>query len=157
MTSVRLDDPLALIPNRVRGYQLVNGEVMNSEFIDVSSRFAAGGTRGTVPDLLRFIKGLESGQLLSTQSLELMHTPMKTRDGVAIGYSAGWQIPPVKNRGSLVTNDGGQQETRTFMLSAPERRLGLALAMNLEADVYAPIVFRLYEVVVGGKLEIDRR
>jgi hypothetical protein len=57
----------------------------------------------------------------------------------------------------MVVNDGGQQETRTFILNAPERGFGLALAMNLEADVYAPIVFQLYELVLGEKLVIERR
>lgn len=44
MTDTRMDDPLDVIPNRVRGYQLINGKVKNSEFVDISSRFAAGGT-----------------------------------------------------------------------------------------------------------------
>ena len=157
MTETRMDDPAALIPNRVRGYRLANGELQNSEFIDVSSRFAAGGTRGTVPDLLRFVRGVQTGKLLSPKSLELVYAPMKTRDGRPIAYSAGWQIPPFVNRGTMVVNDGGQQETRTFMLNAPEKGFGLALGMNLEADVYAPIVFRLYELILGEKLEIDRR
>ena len=157
MTETRMDDPALLIPNRARGYRLVNGELQNSEFIDVSSRFAAGGTRGTVPDLLRFIRGVQTGKLLSPKSLELVYAPMKTRDGRPIAYSAGWQIPPFANRGTMVVNDGGQQETRTFILNAPERGFGLALAMNLEADVYAPIVFQLYELVLGEKLVIERR
>ena len=157
MSSTRLDDPSALIPNRVRGYRLVNGQIANAEFIDVSSRFAAGGTRGTVPDLLRFLRGLQAGELLSRASLDLMYTPMRTRDGQPIGYSAGWQVPPLKNRGSTVMNDGGQQETRTFILNVPEKRFGLAFAMNLEADVYGPMVLRLYEVVLGEKFEMERR
>jgi CubicO group peptidase (beta-lactamase class C family) len=157
MTETRMDDPAVLIPNRARGYRLVNGELRNSEFIDVSSRFAAGGTRGTVPDLLRFVRGVQTGKLLSRKSLELVYAPMKTRDGRPIAYSAGWQIPPFANRGTMVVNDGGQQETRTFILNAPERGFGLALAMNLEADVYAPIVFQLYELVLGEKLVIERR
>ena len=45
MSSTRMDDPEDVIPNRVRGYRLLKGEVKNSEFIDISSRFAAGGTR----------------------------------------------------------------------------------------------------------------
>ena len=156
MSSVRLDDPLDLIPNRVRGYQLVNGEVKNSEFIDVSSRFAAGGTRGSVPDLISFLRGIQEGRLLSEKTSRLLYTPMVTRNGDAIPYTAGWQVPPFKNRGTLVTNDGGQQETRTFILNAPERRFGIALAMNLEADVYGPIILRLYEVVLGEPLELIR-
>jgi len=157
MTSVRLDDPRDLIENRVRGYQLVGGEIKNSEPIDVSSRFAAGGARGTVPDLLRFLRGMADGKLLSAAGFQLFYSPMKTTDGKPIGYSAGWQIPPVANRGRLVMNDGGQQETRTFILLDPDSRLGIALAMNLEADVYGPIIFRLYQLVEGKPLAFERR
>ena len=74
--------------------------------------------------------------------------------GEAIPYSAGWQIPPFKNRGRLVINDGGQQETRTFILT--DKHCGIALAMNLEADIYGPIVLRLYEVILGEPLEMIR-
>ena len=157
MSSTRLDDPTALIPNRVRGYRLVSGKVANAEFIDVSSRFAAGGTRGTVPDLLRFVRGLQAGEAALPGQPRPMYAPMRTRDGQPIAYSAGWQVPPLKNRGSTVMNDGGQQETRTFILNAPEKGFGLAFAMNLEADVYGPMVVRLYEVVLGEKFEMERR
>ena len=70
MTSTRMDDPLDVIPNRVRGYQLLDGKVKNSEFIDISSRFAAGGTRSTIPDLLKFAKGMMDGNLLKTDTHE---------------------------------------------------------------------------------------
>ena len=156
MSSVRLDDPVALIPNRVRGYRLQNSTVVNAEFIDVSSRFAAGGTRGNVPDLLRFVRGVQQTRGVTGRSLDLMYTPMTTRAGQAVPYSAGWQIPPVRNRGRLVVNDGGQQETRTFILNAPEQHFGLAFAMNLEADVYGPLILRLYELVLGQRLEFER-
>jgi CubicO group peptidase (beta-lactamase class C family) len=153
MASARLDDPTDLIPNRVRGYRLVDGEIGNSEFIDVSSRFAAGGTRGTVPDLLAFVRGIQEGRLLSESSTALLYSPAATRDGEPVPYSAGWQIPPFENRGRLVINDGGQQETRTFILNAPDERFAIALAMNLEADVYGPIVLRLYEIVLGKSIQ----
>ena len=156
MNGTQMDDPIAIIPNRVHGYQLVNGEVRNSEFIDVSSRFAAGGTRGTVIDLLKFLKGMNDGKLLSKENMNLVYTPMKTPDGQLTAYAMGWQIPPFKNRRSIVTNDGGQQETRTFILNFPEKNFAIAFAMNLEADVYAPLIFQLYEIVLNEKLVIDR-
>lgn len=156
MNNTRMDNSFDIIPNRAHGYQLINGEVKNSEFIDVSSRFAAGGTRGTVVDLLKFLKGLNDGKLLSKKSIALMYTPMMTRDGKATGYAMGWQIPPFENRRSMVTNDGGQQETRTFILNFPEKKFAIAFAMNLEADVYGPIIFRLYELVINEKLVIKK-
>lgn len=159
MKTTRMDDPLDLIPNRVRGYQLINGELRNSEFIDVSSRFAAGGTRGTVVDLLKFMKGLNKGKLVSRESIDLMYSPAKTRDGSisgfpkTAGYAMGWNLAPQKS-GLVVINDGGQQETRTFILNFPAKKFALAVAQNLERDDDGAIIFRLYELVLNEKFTL---
>jgi CubicO group peptidase (beta-lactamase class C family) len=160
MAATRMDDPLALIPHRVRGYQEVDGQLRNSEFVDVSSRFAAGGTRGTVPDLLRFMKALNEGALLSPRSLELMYTPMKTRRGGfsgfprTLGYAMGWNVMTQKGR-RVLHNDGGQQETRTMMINVPELRFAAASAQNLEKDGDGlPPVLSLYGAVLGEKFEL---
>jgi CubicO group peptidase (beta-lactamase class C family) len=156
MVDTRMDDPLAIVPQRVRGYQLAGDTLRNSEFIDVSSRFAAGGTRGTVPDLLRFMAALGRGRLVRDSTRAEMVRAARTRDGKAVPYALGWQIPPFRDRGSLVMNDGGQQETRTFILDDPGRRVRIALAMNLEADVYGPIVLEMYRAITGRALVIER-
>jgi CubicO group peptidase (beta-lactamase class C family) len=160
MSATAMDDPRALVPHRVRGYQEVDGQLRNSEFVDVSSRFAGGGTRGTVPDLLRFMTALNDGRLLSPASFALMSRPMKTRDGGVSGfpktegYSMGWNV--VHSGGHLVLlNDGGQQETRTLILDVPDRRFAIAIAQNLEKDTSAEPLFELYELVLGDKLVLQ--
>ncbi|HEY0380278.1 MAG TPA: serine hydrolase domain-containing protein [Pyrinomonadaceae bacterium] len=159
MNGTRMDDPLDLIPDRVRGYQLVNGELKNSEFVDVSSRFAAGGARGTVLDLLKFMRGLNEGKLLSQASVDLMYAPTKTRDGGVSGfpktggYGMGWNLLPQQS-GLVVINDGGQQETRTFILNFPAKKFALAVAQNLERDDDGAIIFRLYELVLDEKFSL---
>jgi CubicO group peptidase (beta-lactamase class C family) len=159
MSGTRMDDPLDLISDRVRGYQLIDGELKNSEFIDVSSRFAAGGARGTVLDLLKFMKGLNDRKLLSPASVDLMYAPTKTRDGSVsgfpktAGYAMGWNLVPQKS-GLVVINDGGQQETRTFILNFPAKKFALAVAQNLERDDDGAIIFRLYELVLDEKFTL---
>jgi CubicO group peptidase (beta-lactamase class C family) len=159
MSGTRMDDPLDLIPDRVRGYQLINGALKNSEFIDVSSRFAAGGARGTVLDLLKFMRGLNDGKLLSQGSVALMYAPTKTRGGSisgfpkTAGYAMGWNLVPQKS-GLVVINDGGQQETRTFILNFPAKKFALAVAQNLERDDDGAIIFRLYELVLDEKFSL---
>jgi len=162
MNNTQMDDPLDLIPNRVRGYQLINNELKNSEFIDVSSRFAAGGARGSVVDLLKFTKGLNNGKLLSSKSIDLMYSPVKTQDGSisgfpkTAGYAMGWNLVPQKS-GLVVINDGGQQETRTFILNFPAKKFALAIAQNLEKDDDGAIVFRLYELVLDEKFGLGNQ
>jgi CubicO group peptidase (beta-lactamase class C family) len=155
MHDTRMDEPLVLIPNRVRGYQWSDSGIANSEFIDVSSRFAAGGTRGTVPDLLRFMQALNDGRLLGRKSVALMYTRMRTRSGSISGfphtggYGMGWNIAPQPSGELVVLNDGGQQETRTFILNCPSQRFSMAIAQNLERDTGGALIFRLYQLVLG--------
>jgi CubicO group peptidase (beta-lactamase class C family) len=153
MLDTRLDDPLELIPHRVRGYRRDEaGQMKNSEFIDVSSRFAAGGTRSTVVDLLHFMRAFNDDVLLSPRSRAMMFTPARTRAGEELRYSLGWQLPPYETHGPLLGNDGGQQETRTNILMDPENQFAIAFAMNLEADIYGPVIERLWQLVEGKAL-----
>jgi hypothetical protein len=99
---------------------------------------------------------LDAGRLLRDSTRAAMTRPARTRDGSVVPYAMGWQIPPFRDRRALVMNDGGQQETRTFILSDPDHHARIALAMNLEADVYGPIVLELYRALTGRTLVVER-
>lgn len=148
MTDTRMDDPQEVIPNRVRGYHLVNGEVKNSEFVDISSRFAAGGTRSTVPDLLKFARSIIDGRLLSNDSMITATTSMSTRDGRLTNYAMGWDTTPFNGR-YIITHSGGQQETTTLLYVLPSRKLALAIGMNYENSNPGVYLDRLFQLVTG--------
>jgi CubicO group peptidase (beta-lactamase class C family) len=161
MTATRMDDPYALIPHRARGYRRAEDGLRNSEFIDISSRFAAGGTRGTVPDLLRFMLALNDGRLLPPHRVEEMYTPMRTRAGDLSGfprtegYAMGWSVLRSNGR-RLLYNDGGQQETRTMIVNLPEQRLAFATAQNLEEDPTGlPLVLEMYQLLTGDAFALE--
>ncbi len=154
MNDTRMDDPLEIIPNRVRGYQLVNGKVKNSEFVDISSRFAAGGTRSTVPDLLKFAKGIIEGRLVSGESMNWMSTSMSTRAGRLTNYAMGWETTPYNGRYMLV-HSGGQQETRTLLYVLPSRKMAIAVGVNFEGSNPAVYVDRLFQLLSGAPPDIE--
>jgi CubicO group peptidase (beta-lactamase class C family) len=159
MTSTRMEDPAVIIPNRVRGYRYVDGQVRNSEFVDVSSRFAAGASRGTVPDLLRFGTALCEGRLIGPASLALMRTPMRTSDGKIAGfprtdgYGMGWSVLG-QGKDCVLFHDGGQPETRTMLIVDPQARLTVASAQNYERDIHPPLAFALYAAATGKAFPI---
>ncbi len=153
MTDSRMDDPLEVIPNRARGYQLVEGKIKNSEFIDISSRFAAGGTRSTVPDMLKFAKGLIEGKLVSAESTHLMSTSLATKAGRFTNYSLGWDTTPFGGR-YMVSHSGGQQETRTLLYVLPQRKLAIAAGLNFEAGNPGAYVERLFQLLTGSPLTL---
>ena len=154
MHDTRMDDPDAVIPHRVRGYRLAGQELQNSEFVDISSRFSAGGTRASVPDMLAFGKGIHEGKILSAASLASMVQPMATRAGRLTDYGMGWELIPAGGR-YAIAHGGQQPETVTYMFSFPSRKLTIAVAANLERANPQAFVQRLFEVVTGEPWQLN--
>jgi len=150
MMDTRLDDPDELISNRVQGYRWLDGQIKNSEFVDISSRFAAGGTRSTVFDLLKFAQGVISQQILSPQTVDLMLTSLATTDGRLTDYGLGWQVSPVNGR-FRVAHSGGQPETSTRLIVFPTENFAIALGANLEGANLEPYIVRLAQLILDER------
>ncbi len=155
MKQTAMDDVVNLVPNRVRGYELVGGEIKNAPFLDVSSRFGGGGLTGTVPDLLRWARAAVAGKLVSPKWVDEMLRPFASKSGRYTGlgdgdvyYTQGWMVEPI-NGNFLLRAEGSQKGTDTVLFYFPEKRLAVAACSNIQ---YAPTkryVQRLYELVTG--------
>ncbi|WP_099664870.1 serine hydrolase [Janthinobacterium sp. 13] len=154
MDATVMDDPDAVIAHRVRGYRLAGKELKNSEFVDISSRFSAGGTRASVPDMLAFGRGVHAGKILSAASVAAMVQPMATRAGRLTNYGMGWEILPTGGR-YAIAHGGQQPETVTYLYSFPSRKLTIAVAANLERVNPEAFVQRLFEVVTGEPWQLN--
>jgi CubicO group peptidase (beta-lactamase class C family) len=152
MDNSRMDNPADIIPNRVRGYRILDGVLKNSEYVDISSRFAGGGTRSTVLDLIKYVQGILAGKLVNTQTQRDMFTSMATRGGLLTGYGMGWFVQPLKGH-FQVYHSGGQPETRTYLMLFPEEKFAVAAASNLESSIPAAYVKKLAELVLDEDLD----
>jgi tetratricopeptide (TPR) repeat protein len=150
MKNTRLDDPAAVIPNRAHGYRLVDGEIRNSEFVDVSSRFGAGGTRSTVPDILKFAKELASGKILPSKTVDVMFTSMITNDQHFSDYGMGWGMLTINGR-FAVAHTGSQAETRTVIYLFPADHYAIAAFCNQEDVSPAPYARKLFELIFNER------
>src|SRR5215207_8644210 len=160
MKDTRMDDVIALVPNRVRGYELVGGEIVNAPFINVSSRFAGGGLTGTVRDLLRWARAALSGEIVSPKWIDEMLKPYASKPGRYTGlgdgdvyYTLGWMVRPINGSFSVFAA-GSQKGTETLLFYFPEKRLALAVACNLQFAPTQSYVRRLYELVTGESWEV---
>jgi CubicO group peptidase (beta-lactamase class C family) len=153
MEDSRLDNPRDLIPNRVRGYERIKGELKNSEFVDISSRFAGGGLRSTVVDLLKYARGVMDGKILKEATYKKMFASMALRNGFFTWYGMGWAVRPWGSH-FAVSHSGSQPETRTHLLIFPTEQFAVAIASNLEGANLVPYVRRLIELVLDE--DIDR-
>jgi CubicO group peptidase (beta-lactamase class C family) len=148
MKDSRIDDPEDIIRNRVRGYRIIDDKIENSEFVHMSSRFAGGGTRSTVEDLLKYAGGIMAGTLLKEETTRMMFTGMATRAGMLTGYGMGWFTKPL-NGHFQVAHGGAQAETRTFILILPRLNFAAAIASNMEDTNPSVYLNQLCEMVLG--------
>ena len=153
MNDTRMDDPNEIIKNRVRGYRLIEGKLKNSEFIDISSRFAGGGTRSTVLDLLKFARGITSGKVISRKTFDLMSTSMATKKGLLTDYGMGLRVRPV-NGHFVVSHSGSQAETRTLLVIFPKEDFAIAIGCNLEGTNLNPYAHRLFQLLFDEQWNI---
>jgi CubicO group peptidase (beta-lactamase class C family) len=152
MDNSRMDDPADIIPNRIRGYRIVGGLLKNSEYVDVSSRFAGGGTRSTVLDLIKYAQGIVDRKLLFDPTQREMFASMSTRSGVLTGYGMGWSVLPWKGH-FQVFHSGSQPETRTYLMIFPTEKFAVAAASNLEGSNPYGYAKRLAELILDQDLD----
>lgn len=146
MSRIYVDDVQAIIPHRAQGYvKAKDGNLRNSGLADTSYKIPGGGLCSTAAELARFGAALEAGKLLKPETLKLMWTSQRTRDGKETSYGLGWGV---KLRGTelLVSHGGAQQRTSTYLYLRPEKGCAVALMCNLEGAQLAPLAERLGEL-----------
>ncbi|HSP80166.1 MAG TPA: serine hydrolase domain-containing protein [Myxococcaceae bacterium] len=131
MEHAALDDRRTRDEHHAAGYRLRDGKLVPSRIIDVSGRFAGGGTRASVEDLLDFGQALLEYRLLSPASEGRMQLPMSTRDGRLTDYGMGFATWPLRGH-YLVAHAGAQPETSTLLVLLPAEGVTIALASNVE-------------------------
>lgn len=155
MKDTRIDDVRGIVPNRVRGYDLADGEIKNAPFINVSSRFGGGGVTSTVPDLLRWARFFLSGKVVSPkwygEILKPVATTARRWSGPGDGaeyYTLGWMIRPM-NGNFLISHHGSQKGTDSAFFVFPEKRMAITILTNLEFGPLEKYARRLYETLTG--------
>jgi len=92
LSSTAFCDDRALIPNRARGYEVVDGELRHSAHLSMSQAYAAGGVCSNVDDLMRWTWQLARGQAIGRDAYETMSTPATLTDGSRIEYGYGMSV-----------------------------------------------------------------
>lgn len=145
MEHAALDERLTRDEHHAEGYRLRDGQLVPSKRIDVSGRFAGGGTRASIDDLLGFGQALLDYRLVSRASTGQMQHSMSTRDGRLTDYGMGFATWPLRGH-YVVAHAGAQPETSTLLLLLPGEDVAIALATNLEGQA-APLRRIAYGII----------
>jgi CubicO group peptidase (beta-lactamase class C family) len=105
MTSTRVDDRRAIVPNRARAYLWTSGSLQRCEPQVSPTMFIGSGSMiSTAADLARWDTALNSDAVLSATSRKAMWTPAKLADGTNTDYGFGWVISSVKGHADIHHN-----------------------------------------------------
>ncbi len=148
MSSTRVNDREAIIPNRAHGYALNrSGGLRNNDYMDASWPFSAGAIVSSVADLARWDAALYTDKLLPQERLKEMETPATLNDGSAIDYMGfGWGINSRPRHGRGVSHFG---QTPGFMAGVArwtDQRLTVIVLANKEEFPMWDIVDRVVRI-----------
>ncbi len=136
MTSTRLDNERDIVPNRASGYELINGQLKNQEWVSPTFNSTADGTLySNVLDLAKWDAALYGTQLLKQSSLDRLWTVYPLNDGKPnpAGYGFGWMIGK-QNDHERIEHGGAWQGFTCRISRYPDDSLTVVVLTNLDAD-----------------------
>ncbi|MGJ5816854.1 serine hydrolase domain-containing protein [Paludibaculum fermentans] len=147
--TMRPDSVFDLIPNRTRGYYLrADGQIQNCGLADTSYKLPGGGWVAAAPDITQFARTLMDEKLLNRETLNVMWSSNRLKDGSSNDYGLGWNNE--RRQGLRVAwHGGGQQGTSTFLIVCPERKISIVVLANLEGAPVREIAIDLFDEIAG--------
>jgi serine beta-lactamase-like protein LACTB len=132
MIQTSIDDVYQVISNRARGYgKTREGVLRNTGLADTSNKIPAGGLISSVEDMANFYLALDSGRLVSKNTMDQMWTLQKTNTGQPIPYGLGWRIGDHKGTKEIY-HGGAAAGFSTFLYCLPEKKVAIVLMANME-------------------------
>lgn len=135
------------IPHRAIGYRQRDGKIVRSTNTDVSWKLGGGGFLSNIDDLAEYAAALIEQRLVDPQTAAKMWTPQRTRDGTLTRVGLGFMV---QGRGAQlrVSHNGGQEKTRTRLVSYPRQRHAVVLMSNSEhaaPEKFTAAVYRAWQ------------
>jgi serine beta-lactamase-like protein LACTB, mitochondrial len=145
------DDPAPIVPQRGRFYTRdAAGVIVNAEFVDNSYKWAGGGFLSTAEDLVAYANVLLEGRLLRPETLRLLWTSQKTKDGKETGYGIGWDVGRDPKGRLRIAHSGGAQGGTAYLVIYPESRVAAAMIVNSD-ESFTGQTPRIAEMFLEGE------
>lgn len=131
MRTARVISEADIVPNRADGYQLVNGEIKNQDWVSPELNTTADGALYfTVRDMAAWAVNLNHRTIPGDEALQASWTPVRLNDGGTFPYGFGWRID--QQRGYKRIHHGGSwQGFRTAITRYPDFDLTVIVLTNL--------------------------
>jgi CubicO group peptidase (beta-lactamase class C family) len=133
MNSTRIISEADIIPNRAAGYNLINGELKNQQYVSPSlNTVAEGSLYFNILDLAKWDAALYTDKILSRASLDQMWTVAKLNDGTPnpAKYGFGWVIISLAGH-KVIEHGGAWQGFRSNISRYVDDKMTVVVLANL--------------------------
>ena len=135
LRSTVADQPADIIEQRARFYSPAKDkQAQNAAFVDNSYKWAGGGFLSTSEDLVAFGSALLQPGFLKAESLALLFTPQKTKDGKETKYGMGWFVTKSKSGLRIYEHSGGSVGGSSELIIYPDAHLVVAFVCNFSGS-----------------------
>jgi CubicO group peptidase (beta-lactamase class C family) len=149
METARIVSDADIVPNRVAGYRMSKGRILNQEWVSPTfTQTADGCFHLSLNDLLAWDRGVQTRALLKPDSWSQIFTPVALNGGRTHPYGFAWEI--VRKDGRTVhRHDGSFQGFEAIVTRyLPDEVTIIALANLADADL-ARITDDIAELVMA--------
>jgi CubicO group peptidase (beta-lactamase class C family) len=131
MHTTRIISESDIVPNRSAGYQLVDGQIKNQDWVAPSLNTTADGSLYlSAKDLIRWAVALNHQRAPSAAVLARAWTPVRLNNGGEYAYGFGWDL--TEQRGHpRIGHTGSWQGFKTALYRYPEFGLSVIVLANL--------------------------
>jgi len=130
MTTARIIDEADVIPNRAAGYQLVDGQLKNQDWVAPKLNTTADGSLYlSLRDLLVWNAAVKRRAILKPQSWQAILTPVRLQSGKTYPYGMGWSID-TRNGRALLNHGGAWQGFKAYIGRYVDDKMTVILFAN---------------------------
>jgi CubicO group peptidase (beta-lactamase class C family) len=136
MSNARVISEADIVPHRAAGYELVEGQLKNQEWVAPSLNTTADGALYlSALDMIAWDKALRAGALLEPASWQQVYTPVRLNSGETYPYGFGWSVS-TRAGAPLYSHGGSWQGFRSYIARYLGADVTIILFANLaEADI----------------------
>ena len=150
MTGTVPDRVFPIVSDRSRYYEIVDGHLENSSWVDNSNKWAGGGFLSTSEDLVRFAQSHLTDHFLQADTIKMLWTEQQTSSGEKTGYGIGWSVGADAKGRRLIHHNGGSVGGTTNMRIYPDQGLVIAVITNTATGAtITPLTDSLVDVFLG--------
>jgi CubicO group peptidase (beta-lactamase class C family) len=131
MSTARVISETDIVPHRAAGYQLVDGQLKNQDWVAPSLNTTADGALYlSALDMVAWDKGLRAGAILKPESWKQVYTPVRLASGEDYPYGFGWSVN-TRAGAPLYSHGGSWQGFKAYIA----RYLGADVTIVLFANL----------------------